>query len=83
MAMRIYFPMCIDAYVGYIRQMSDNAEVDADIRIRMAIPNDNGLVEDNDRQLTLAWCSNEQIPQQDQTGGEDFWGCHGPRLDPR
>ena len=63
--------------------LSDNAEVDADIRIRMAIPNDNGLVEDNDRQLTLAWCSNEQIPQQDQTGGEDLWDRHGPRLDPR
>ena len=29
--------------------LSDNAEVDADIRIRMAIPNDNVLVEDNDR----------------------------------
>ena len=43
-----------DAYVGYSAILSDNAEVDADIRIRMAIPNDNGLVEDNDRQLTLA-----------------------------
>ena len=45
MAMPIYFPMRIDAYVRYIRHMSDicailsdNAEVDADIRIRMAIP---------------------------------------------
>ena len=43
-----------DAHVGYSAILSDNAEVDADIRIRMAIPNDNGLVEDNDRQLTLA-----------------------------
>ena len=54
MAMRIFLAMRIDAYVGYNAILSDNAEVDADIRIRMAIPNDNGLVEDNDRQLTLA-----------------------------
>ena len=54
MAMRKFLAMRINAYVGYIRHLSDNAEVDADIRIRMAIPNDNGLVEDNDRQLTLA-----------------------------
>ena len=27
-----------DAYVGYSAILSDNAEVDADIRIRMAIP---------------------------------------------
>ena len=40
MAMRIFLAMRIDAYVGYIRHsamLSDNAEVDADIRIRMAI----------------------------------------------
>ena len=29
-------------YVGYSAILSDNAEVDADIRIRMAIPNMNG-----------------------------------------
>ena len=37
MAMRIFLAMRIDAYVGYIRHsamLSDNAEVDADIRIR-------------------------------------------------
>ena len=28
-------------YVGYSAILSDNAEVDADIRIRMAIPSDN------------------------------------------
>ena len=28
-----------DAHVGYSAILSDNAEVDADIRIRMAIPN--------------------------------------------
>ena len=45
--MRIYLLMRIDAdisdphhptYVGYSAILSDNAEVDADIRIRMAIP---------------------------------------------
>ena len=35
--MRIY--ICV--YVGYSAILSDNAEVDADIRIRMAIPNSN------------------------------------------
>ena len=48
MAMRIFLAMRIDAYVGYIQHMSDsailsdNAEVDVDIRIRIAIPNANG-----------------------------------------
>ena len=43
MAMRIYLAMRIDADIRIIRHMSDilsvNGEVDADIRIRMAIPN--------------------------------------------
>ena len=39
MAMQIFLAMRIDAYVGYSAILSDNAEVDADIRIRMAIPN--------------------------------------------
>ena len=39
MAMRIFLAMRINACVGYIRHLSDNAEVDADIRIRIAIPN--------------------------------------------
>ena len=46
MAMRIYLPMHIDAdickyptYVGYNAIYADNMDIDADIRIRMAIPN--------------------------------------------
>ena len=48
MAMRIYLEMRSDAdiglyptYVGYSAILLDNAEVDADIPIRMAIPNIN------------------------------------------
>ena len=41
MATRIFLAMRIDAHVGYSAILSDNAEVDADIRIRMAIPSDN------------------------------------------
>ena len=39
MAMQIFLAMRIDAYVRYSAILSDDAEVDADIRIRMAIPN--------------------------------------------
>ena len=39
MSMRIFSAMSIDSYVGYSTILLDNAEVDADIRICMAIPN--------------------------------------------
>ena len=46
-----------DAHVGYSAILSDNAEVDADIRIRVAIPNKGQTDGQMDRISTCSTCS--------------------------